>query len=46
MFTNHIYLTSTYKEDLAFNNLICLIYHKTKAKGVKKKCDSVKKKKN
>ena len=32
MFTNHIYLIRTYKEDLALNNLQWLICHKTQLK--------------
>ena len=33
-FTNHIYLIYMYKEDLALNNLQCLICHKAKSKHI------------
>ena len=34
MFSNHIYLTGMYKEDLALKNLQWLICHKTKPKQI------------
>ena len=35
MFTNHMYLIYMYKQDLAFNNLQWLIYHKNYKTGVR-----------
>ena len=39
MFTNHVYLISMYKQDLAFNNQPKLIIHQTRPNQTKPRID-------